>query len=254
MLMKLFGFLYAMTRTSRRRDLFSQSDGLFPAPRFGACFGLTQHCVETLLRALRFCPMGEKGDKWSPVRRLIDKINARCAATYWPSWQICGDESMCAWRGKDGNDCSDGMPHVTRIARKPKGVGLEMKDAADAETKIIIRLEIQEGKEVMDTKEYMAEYKKAGTTQVLRLTKPWHSSGRAIYSDSAFASVTTAVACHQKGLHFTGLVKTATSKFPKKFLDTYEYHELGDTVTLVAEECGFSLIAHGCVMSNYLII
>ena len=188
--------------------------------------------------------MGEKGDKWSPVRRLIDKINARCAATYWPSWQICGDESMCAWRGKDGNDCSDGMPHVTRIARKPKGVGLEMKDAADAETKIIIRLEIQEGKEVMDTKEYMAEYKKAGTTQVLRLTKPWHSSGRAIYSDSAFASVTTAVACHQKGLHFTGLVKTATSKFPKKFLDTYEYHELGDT-TLVAEECGFSLIAHG---------
>ena len=59
------------------------------------------------------------------------------------------------------------MPHVTRIARKPKGVGLELKDAADAETKGIIHLEIQEGKEVMDTKKYMAEYKKAGIAQVM---------------------------------------------------------------------------------------
>ena len=48
MLMKLFGFLYAITRImSRRRDLFSQSDGLFPDPRFGARFGLTQHCVDS---------------------------------------------------------------------------------------------------------------------------------------------------------------------------------------------------------------
>ena len=33
------------------------------------------------------------------------------------------DESISAWRGKDGNYCSDGMPHVTKIKRKPKGVG-----------------------------------------------------------------------------------------------------------------------------------
>ena len=42
------------------------------------------------------------------------------------------DESISAWRGKDGNYCSDGMPHVTKIKRKPKGVGAELKDAAYA--------------------------------------------------------------------------------------------------------------------------
>ena len=66
----------------------------------------------------------------------------------------------------------------------------------------------------------MDVYKKAGTAQVLRLTKPWHGTGRAVYADSAFASVTTAIACRQKGLHFTGLVKTATTKFLKKLIST----------------------------------
>ena len=40
----------------------------------------------------------------------------------------------------------------------------------------------------------MAEYKLVGTAQLLRLTKPWHGSGRAVSADSAFASVATAVA------------------------------------------------------------
>ena len=38
MLIKLFGFLYAMTRTSRSRDFLSQTDGLFPAHHFEAAF------------------------------------------------------------------------------------------------------------------------------------------------------------------------------------------------------------------------
>ena len=73
-------------------------------------------------------------------------------------------EQLCisAWRGKDG---SDGMPHVTKIARKPKGVGAELKDAVCAMTQVIIALEIQEGKEAMATKKYMQEWKKTGTAQ-----------------------------------------------------------------------------------------
>ena len=51
---------------------------------------------------------------------------------------------MFAWHGKDRNVCSDGMPYVTKIARKPKGVGAELKDAADSETDIIIHLELQD--------------------------------------------------------------------------------------------------------------
>ena len=104
---------------------------------------------------------------------------------------------------------------MTRIERKPKGVGCELKDCADADTKVILQLEIQEGADVMADMEYMAEYKLVGTAQLLRLTKPWHGSGRAVSADSAFASVATAVACRKNGLHFTGLVKTATQMYPK---------------------------------------
>ena len=93
-------------------------------------------------------------------------------------------------------------------------MGCELKNSADADTKIVLQLEIQEGAEVMNTKEYMSEYKLAGTALLLRLNKPWHGSGRAISTDSAFASVTTAVACRKNGMHFTGLVKTATRMFP----------------------------------------
>ena len=141
---------------------------------------------------------------------------------YYPSWSICVDESMSAWRGKDGNFCSDGMPHVTKIARKPKGVGTELKDAADSETNIIIRLELQEG----------AEHKKScqskGTAQALRLTEPWHHSGHTVNGDSAFASVQTAVELKRHGTFFRGMVKTTHSGFPKTYLDTVKYLERGD--------------------------
>ena len=84
---------------------------------------------------------------------------------------------MSAWRGKDGNVCSDGLPYVSKIEGKPKGIGTELKDAADSEKNwVIIQLEIQEGKEEMEKKEYMDVYKKAGTAQILQLTKPWHGA------------------------------------------------------------------------------
>ena len=64
---------------------------------------------------------------------------------------------MSSWRGKDGDFCTDGMPHVTQIDRKPKGVGCELNNSADADTKIILQLEIQEGADIISSKEYMSE-------------------------------------------------------------------------------------------------
>ena len=150
---------------------------------------------------------------------------------------------MSSWRGKDGDFCSDGMPHVTRIDRKPKGVGCEIKNCADADTKVMLQLEVLEGAEIMATKEYVADYKLAGTAQVLRLSKPWHGSGRAISADSAFASVTTALACRKNGLHFTGLVKMATKFYPKSYIDQVVFAELGDDITLTTTVEGQYIMA-----------
>ena len=136
-----------------------------------------------------------------------------------------------------------GMPHVTKIARKPKRVGAELKDAACAVTQVIISLEIQEGKEAMATQKYTQEWKKIGPAQVLQLTEPWHGTGRVINEDAAFASVTTAEACRMYGMHFTGLVKTATTKFPMDHFRHHEYKEQGDHHVLTATTNGHPYMA-----------
>ena len=167
--------------------------------------------------------------------------------TILPGRQLCVDESVSSWRGKDGDFCSNGMRHITSIEREPKGVGCELKNCADADTKIILQLEIQEGASIMANKEYIAEYKLAGTAQLLCLTEPWNGSERVISADSTFASVTTAIACMKNGMHFTGLVKTATQMYPKKYMDDMEFPELGDDVTLVAnvEDHNITALAWG---------
>ena len=108
---------------------------------------------EILLRHLSFCPALEAtGDKWAPVRRLVDGCNERRIQKIFPGWQLCVDESVSSWQGKDGDFCSDGMPHVTSIERKPKGVGYELKNCADADTKIILQLEIRKVHQSWPTK------------------------------------------------------------------------------------------------------
>lgn len=64
----------------------------------------------------------------------------------------------------------------------------------------------------------------------LRLVQPWFGSKRTVIGDSAFASFSTCVALLSMGLFFIGIVKTATSKFPKAFFmhgnqqNPYEVH------------------------------
>lgn len=56
------------------------------------------------------------------------------------------------------------------------------------------------------------------TAVTLRLVKKWFGTGRIVYGDSFFASVSTAVALRNFGLFFIGIVKTAHAGFPKLFL------------------------------------
>ena len=102
----------------------------------------------------------------------------------------------------------------------------------------------------MATKKFMQEWKKAGTAHVLRLTEPWHGSGKIFNADSAFASVKMAEACRKYGLHFTGLVKTATTKFPMKYFNDLEYNEPSDHHVLTASINGHSSIACGWIDSS----
>ena len=78
------------------------------------------------------------------------------------------DEIMSSWRGAEGKYSAEGLPHVTKIARKPEGVGAEMKAVADGESNIMLRLDIMEGKERQAQKPF-ADIGSEGTAITLRL-------------------------------------------------------------------------------------
>ena len=86
-------------------------------------------------------------DPWRAVRCLIDAFNDNRKTSVVPGGHMVVDEVMSAWRGAEGKYSAEGCPHVTKIARKPEGVGAEMKALADGESNIMLRLDIMEGKD-----------------------------------------------------------------------------------------------------------
>lgn len=108
------------------------------------------------------------------------------------------------------------MSHVTKIPRKPKWVGTEIKNPADGMSGVMLKLEIEEGKDTHHNLEY--GYLPFGTAITLRLTKKYFNTNRIDIGDSAFSSVETLKNLRDNGLYFMGIVKTAHNRFPKQYL------------------------------------
>ena len=143
---------------------------------------------------------------------------------------------MSAWRGKDTFECMFVLPHKTKIVRKPEGVGAELKSLADGESGILLHLELMEGKEAQAAKEFCDEYP-SSIAMTLRIVKHYFNSGRTLHADSAFSSVSCAIALRERGLFFLGCVKTASKRYPKKYLNEWgqrEDVERGSHKTLTA--------------------
>jgi hypothetical protein len=109
---------------------------------------------------------------------------------------------------------------MTNIIRKTEGRSTELKSIADAETGILLGLEVMEGSERQKQKKYHAEFGE-GTAVLLRLVEPYVSSERTVVADSAFSSVKTLEQLHNRGLYFMGMVKTASKRYPKKSLEEW---------------------------------
>ena len=152
---------------------------------------------DNILRSLHLSTFGKEDlqlDPWIPFRPAIE----------WRGMSLKVEDILC------------GLPHATQIIREPEPVGIELRNLACGETSIILQLEIMEGKDAMQNKEF-AEFG-SGTSSVLRLTAPWAGTPHVAVGDSAFASVKTAKALLDiRGLGFVGLVKTAHKLFPKGY-------------------------------------
>ena len=178
---------------------------------------IKQRRYHTVLNALVFPPRENDTSTFHEVNGFIDAFNKRRERGFTPGGCLCADECMCEWQGKDQRFI-DGCPHITKIIRKPKSVGIEIKAVCDVLTGICVSIELMAGKDEMRTRPFSSI--SAGCGQMLRMTKPWHGTGRVVVGDSAFASVKSAVHMRkQAGLHFVGMVKTASARYPKQFFN-----------------------------------
>ena len=65
------------------------------------------------------------------------------------------DESMIAWEPQTTK--TGGLPNLSFIKRKPKPLGIELKDVADGRHGLVLWMEIQEGKTRMKNKTHVKE-------------------------------------------------------------------------------------------------
>ena len=185
---------------------------------YGKRFKMSKNRFKAIQESLRFGPPeSADGDPWWPIREFINAFNKRMQVVLLPGCFLCIDESMSMWKGM----CSKiagifGLPHKTKIMRKPEGVGAEMKSLADCRTGCMMMIDLMEGMERNAVKEFNNLGAGAGTT--LRLSKAYHGSNRVVVGDSWFASLMTAWELFKVGIFFMGIVKTASRCFPKKYL------------------------------------
>jgi hypothetical protein len=184
-------------------------------------------------------PERRETDPWWQIVGLIEDFNANRQSRVASSRVKVFDESMSAYRPqtqKFGN-----LPHISYIQRKPEDLGTEFKNVACSETGIMLHLEIQRGKLPMHALEFNNPHKPCAAC-TLRLCKSTLHCGQRIdaldyeavdglptnmndegdlfYGDSWFASVETATHTKLKfGSDFVGPIKTAHSRFPRKFLE-----------------------------------
>ena len=94
------------------------------------------------------------------------------------------DESMSAWSPR--KDKYGGLPHISYIFRKPKPLGTEFKCIVDADTGVLLRLEVQEGKEQMEKQAHFGEL--GATAACVKRLSEGCPPGSTVVGDSWFGS------------------------------------------------------------------
>ena len=165
---------------------------------------------------------------------FLAAVNDNLVSAFTPGSHVCMDESMIKSFHR----------HLTgkiKIMRKPRPIGNEIKDISDSRSNVVFRMELYEGREAMQGKEFVDEYGATAATS-LRLTSDIQGSGRTVIADSWFGSVKTAICLRKRGLHSIMLVKTAHRNFPKELLNETPIRR-GDWVAYSGEIQGVNLQA-----------
>ena len=172
------------------------------------------------------------------VDGFVDRINNYRQKFYVTSQDICVDELMLRWYGQDGHWINHKLPMYVAIYRKPEN-GSKIQSLSDGQSENMLRLKIvTTSAEAASNNEH--EENENGKVllhgiQVLKdLVMPWANTDRIVCADSYFASVNVALELKRIGLRFTGVVKTATRRYPMKALSEIELVDHDDFRGLVS--------------------
>lgn len=199
----------------------TEAEGLVPAPGFSSYMILDRFKSIKGYFPYSFFDLNNISDPWFRISRLVEAFNNKRSEIVCASRKKTLDESMCSWRPRTTE--TGGLPNISYIRRKPEPLGTEFKVSACTETKCILYLEIQRGRDAMRAAEGSNEH---GCTAAcsLRLVKGsmncgqekgQHSVRNIFLGDSWFASIKTAQIVYQEGHEFIGIIKTAHAGYPK---------------------------------------
>ena len=79
-------------------------NSVLPSPRMGR-HGMSKNGFKAIRAALRFGPSDDASfalDGWCFIQPMVDAFNTQMAEIINPGWLLTCDESMCAYRGKQG--------------------------------------------------------------------------------------------------------------------------------------------------------
>lgn len=139
-----------------KRNDETESRHLIPCHDFGGKFQMTFKVFEAIdsnLRLLDYTSIELEQNPYIAIDCFVNDFNERRRKVIIPGEQLIVDECMVSWRGRDKYFDSPYAIHITKIPRKPKSMGVEFKALADGDSKILLKLEMQTGKESNQTKE-----------------------------------------------------------------------------------------------------
>jgi len=214
------GIMFAMTicPMSNGKDYWNtEDDGLKVAPRFFEKLHMSQSRFSVIRKNWAIAPVQRGSKTFDSIRPLFDMFNEQAASVFRCGTHVVIDESTSGWHGKDEKR-ADGPPALTHMKGKPEAVSLMIKNVCDVHSGVMFAIELQEGKDEMAKRRFVDQGEKPTTACVLRLMEPLAGSGVILHGDSWFASLNTLQKLKGMGIYFVGLIKTAHSGIPVKWL------------------------------------
>ncbi|EDQ87032.1 uncharacterized protein MONBRDRAFT_27775 [Monosiga brevicollis MX1] len=189
-LMGFFGLMMRCADDARPRDdLWSVESRFYPNPPVSTIMSLQrfQEIADQLSLSL-----GEP-DEVKAVEELIDSWNARMTQLFSPSSTMCLDKSSV-------RHPSATTPLFRLPSTKPNPTSQEYHNLCDAETRVIMRMELARGQDGSGpaAKDEL-DFGPLGAL-ALRMTAPFNESGAVVVMDSTFCNLRAIVELRRRGL------------------------------------------------------